>query len=77
MVTNHEFAKRVGCDHTMASRLRNGKRRPSTNTLVRICSAYGLDEGEALRKLSAGVKVFSEWLTDQVFDKPDQEQEAA
>lgn len=75
-VNNHEFAREVGCDHTMASRLRNGKRRPSTNMLMRICEAYKLDEGTALRKLNIGTKAFSEWLREQVFEKEDEDRAA-
>lgn len=76
MINNHEFANAVGCDHTTASRLRSGQRRPSAKMLLRICSAYNLDEGIALRNLGEGAEQFSTWLRQEVFDKPD-EQEAA
>ena len=71
-VTNHAFANKVGCNYTMASRMRSGKRRPSAEMLSRICTAYGLDEGEALRTWAQGADTFSAWLRDKVFDQPDE-----
>jgi|HubBroStandDraft_2_1064218.scaffolds.fasta_scaffold01427_10 transcriptional regulator with XRE-family HTH domain len=47
----HRFGELVGCDYTTASRLLSGDRRPSTDLLNRICDAFGLDHGEALRTL--------------------------
>jgi len=46
-----EFGRRTGCDYTTASRLLSGNRRPSTDLLNRICDAFGLDHGAALRVL--------------------------
>jgi transcriptional regulator with XRE-family HTH domain len=51
----------------MASRLRSGKRMPSAKMLGQICSAFNLDEGEALRAHRGGPDVFSAWLRDKVF----------
>lgn len=67
-VTNEEFGERVGCDYTMASRLRGGKRLPSRELLERIVSAYGLDGGEALRATAQGPEVFAQYLSDHVFN---------
>lgn len=50
--TYKEFGERVGCDYTTVSRLLSGDRSPSTRLLASICRVFGLDEGEALRKLS-------------------------
>jgi len=66
-VTNEEFGERVGCDYTMASRLRGGKRLPSRELLERIVSAYQLDGGEALAATAGGPEVFSRYLVDHVF----------
>lgn len=68
--SNTTFARRVGCDHTMASRLRSGQRMPSGKMLNKICNAYGLDHGEALQRFGEGREVFSKWLRDKVFDVP-------
>ncbi len=51
-ITLHEFGERVSCDYTTASRLLSGDRMPSTRLLSRICAAFELDEGEALRTLA-------------------------
>lgn len=67
-VNNHAFADAVGCNYTMASRLRSGNRRPSADMMARICKAYELDEGEALRAHAQGPEVFSAWLREKVFD---------
>lgn len=66
-VTNHAFAAKVGCNYTMASRLRSGERMPSARMLVSICDAYGLDEGVALRMFAKGSEEFSAWLRSVVF----------
>lgn len=67
-VTNHAFATAVGCNYTMASRLRSGNRMPSAKMLTRICAAYQLDEGEALRAHARGQDAFSAWLREKVFN---------
>lgn len=68
-VTNEEFGARVGCDFTMASRLRNGARLPSRELLERIVTAYSLDANEALAATSKGGEVFSEYLRAKIFEK--------
>lgn len=65
--SNSSFAGKVGCTHTMASRLRSGRRMPSSDMLLRICKAYKLDEGEALRKYGEGPQEFSAWLRANAF----------
>lgn len=69
-VTNNEFGDRVGCDFTMASRLRNGERLPSRELLERIVAAYGLDGNEALAATRAGRSAFKEFLRIKVFEPP-------
>lgn len=69
-VTNEEFGRNVGCDFTMASRLRNGKRLPSRDLLSRIVEAYGLDATEALEATSAGKEAFAAYLDRVVFNPP-------
>jgi len=67
-VTNEEFGQKVGCDFTMASRIRNGQRLPSRVRLEQIVQAYGLDGNEALRASAAGPKAFSLYLKAKVFE---------
>lgn len=66
-VTNEEFGARVGCDFTMASRLRNGQRLPSRERLERIVEAYGLDANEALAATRAGAEAFKDYLSAKIF----------
>lgn len=73
--SNAGFAQRVGCNHTMASRLRSGHRMPSTDMLIRICGAYGLDKVEALDRYAAGSESFSAWLRDKIFGNRDEDSE--
>lgn len=44
--SNADFGTRVGCDPTMASRLRNGQRMPSAHLLGRIIDAYDDGSGQ-------------------------------
>lgn len=83
LLTLHEFGKRAECDYTTASRLLSGDRMPSTRLLARICTAFDLDHGEALRTLEKDQKrddgharEFARYLKDRVFggaDAPDAE----
>jgi len=75
-VTNDEFGAAVGCDFTMASRLRNGARLPSRELLERIVKAYNLDANEALDASSQGGHAFAAYLRRTVFEpepKPDEQ----
>ena len=75
-MTNTEFARRVGCHHTMASRLRNGHRVPSVHMLARILTTFDFDQ-QSLNRLwvalsentseEARAAKFGEWLRDAVF----------
>jgi transcriptional regulator with XRE-family HTH domain len=65
--SNTSFASKVGCNHTMASRLRSGQRMPSAAMLGRICDAYHLDKSVALTKYAEGRDIFSAWLREHVF----------
>lgn len=80
-ITNVEFARRVGCDHTTASRYRSGERAPSTRMLFKILSAFGEEVSDAqqlaLTKAIAKTttldqrrKAISAWLRKNVFALP-------
>ena len=71
MVTNAAFAQRVGCNYTMASKIRNGTRRPSGGLLTRIILAYELDAEQAIEAYAGGPVVFGDYLTEHVFKAPD------
>lgn len=74
-MSNAEFARRVGCHHTMASRLRNGLRMPSAEMLSRILDAFPLapeDEKALLVALAhgKGKEEVGRWLREHVFGDP-------
>jgi transcriptional regulator with XRE-family HTH domain len=72
-ITNEEFGANVGCDFTMASRLRNGKRLPSRELLESIVSFYHLDANEALAATRGGKEAFAAYLDRTVFNPPARE----
>jgi transcriptional regulator with XRE-family HTH domain len=55
-VTNQEFADAIDVHFTMASRLRNGQRRPSVIKMRRIADAYQLPMDELLAAYYKGRK---------------------
>jgi transcriptional regulator with XRE-family HTH domain len=74
----HEFGQRADCDYTTVSRLLSGDRAPSTRLLGRICRAFDLDEGEALRILGQDqarndgkTTEFAKYLRERVIEAPD------
>lgn len=73
-MTNAEFAEAVGCHHSMASRLRAGKRVPSAGLLARIVEAFPLTPEETARMFESlqeedAAQAFGRWLSDTVFDR--------
>jgi transcriptional regulator with XRE-family HTH domain len=66
-MTNEEFARRVGCDFTTASKLFKGSRMPSAVRLAAIWRAFSLDGNELLAAYSGGPEVFSAYLRSRVF----------
>lgn len=75
-MTNMEFARRVGCHHTMASRLRNGHRVPSAPMLARIIREFDFSDNElqALwyvlaknRPEAERAEAFGDWLRSTVY----------
>jgi transcriptional regulator with XRE-family HTH domain len=78
-MTNIEFARRVGCHHTTASRYRNGERVPSTAITMRILSEFDLtpkQKDELSSVLSKAVPLerrralYGAWLRANVFNQP-------
>lgn len=69
-VSNTDFAKRVGVHYTMASRIRNGRRMPSSHTLSSICSAFNLhgsDQEEMMLAVQEGQSAFGQWVRAKLF----------
>jgi transcriptional regulator with XRE-family HTH domain len=77
--TYKEFGERVECDYTTVSRLLSGDRAPSTRLLGRICDAFKLDRGKALRvlgldqadnvgRVTPTYPRFSAWLREQTME---------
>lgn len=69
-VSNTDFARRVGIHYTMASRIRNGKRMPSSATLSRIQTSFGV-QGDLLKSMMAaldeGQSAFGAWVQEHLF----------
>lgn len=61
-MTNQEFGDLVGVDHSMASRLRNGKRLPSLATLRRIHAVLGIGWTTLLTAYDGGPQAFGAML---------------
>lgn len=69
-ITNTDFADAIGVHFTMASRLRNGDRKPGITTVIRTMQAYQLDPEEVtewLRAIDLGARQSGSWLRDNVF----------
>jgi transcriptional regulator with XRE-family HTH domain len=70
-VTNQEMATRVGIHHSMASRLRAGKRLPSVALMRRISTEYGVPLAELVDAHTAGPEAMGSLLRRRVFRDPD------
>jgi transcriptional regulator with XRE-family HTH domain len=70
-VNNPDFAKRVGIHFTMASRLRNGERMPSTAVLSRIVSAFELtgEDLEAFMRAARDRRTLGMWIDANLFEQ--------
>lgn len=69
-MTNDELGRRIGVGHSMASRIRNGKRLPSTGTLHAIHREIGIPLDELLCAHEEGPDAFGvlvrAWLEEPV-----------
>ncbi len=57
-MTNKELGEKIGCSHSMASRLRSGKRLPSLSLLNRIAEAFKVDPAPLVRAHKRGAESF-------------------
>lgn len=66
--TNMAFARKCGVHFTMASRLRNGHRLPSTSLLIRISKVYHLPLRDLTVAYSDGRDAFGQYMRAHVFE---------
>lgn len=78
-LTNLQFARSVGLHHTMASRLRNGERKPGLATVIATMRAYNLTCDQVTDWLDAiekGAAASGVWMRANVFAAAPAEQVA-
>lgn len=68
VMTNNAFADAVGCDFTMASRLRNGQRLPGIRLMIRIQAAFDLPYDDLMQAYEGGPESFGAYLRTHVFE---------
>lgn len=66
-MTNQEFADSIGCTVSMASRLRNGKRSPSVDTMWKIHKAHRISMEDLGVAAAQGQDMFGKLLRERVF----------
>lgn len=67
-MTNEEFAQRVGCHHSMASRLRAGKRLPGADLIDRIAQEFNIEFEDLYAARRKGSEAIGRLLREQVFE---------
>lgn len=67
-VTNQQFADKVKCHMSMASRLRSGERLPSIRLMFRISRAYRIPLNDIRAAYEKGEEEFSLFLKRRIFD---------
>lgn len=71
-MTNRELGDLIGCTHSMASRLRAGKRLPGFEIMNRICEVFGIDWDQLVAARNQGQEAFGALLRDLVQQHLDQ-----
>jgi transcriptional regulator with XRE-family HTH domain len=61
-MTNVEFGRRVGCSHSMASRIRSGNRLPGLDLMNRISEEFGISIAALVRARAAGPAAMADLL---------------
>jgi transcriptional regulator with XRE-family HTH domain len=69
-MTLEDFASRVDCHLSTASRLRSGERLPSLTLLARIGREFKLPLNELIGHYERGRPAFAKYLRTHIFDKP-------
>jgi transcriptional regulator with XRE-family HTH domain len=75
--TNVAFGEAVGCHHSMASRIVNGKRLPSVELMERISAAYGVSMEEMLDARRKGAPSFGRLMQRRIVREMDRQAAAA
>lgn len=65
-MTNAEVADRIGCHHSMASRVRSGARVPGLSLLSRICVAFAIPIDKAVAAAEKGGDHFARLMRKYV-----------
>lgn len=67
-MTNSELGRRIGVSHSMASRIRNGKRLPGTQVVAALNVECGIPLDELMRAHGEGPAAFGKlvraWLQE-------------
>lgn len=70
--SNADFGRRVGIHYTFASRIRNGKRLPSLDTISAIQTEFNLNDKETsdmIHAAAAGPQAFGDWINEHLFEE--------
>ena len=66
VLSNKELGDRIGVSHSMASRIRNGRRLPGTRTLDRIHRELGIPLLDLMDAHRAGAPAFGRLLSEHL-----------
>lgn len=70
-ITNPEFARRVGCHFTMASRLLNGHRLPGIDLMERISAEFEIPIEDLLAARRDGAAAMAALLRERCHTAPE------
>ncbi len=68
-ITNQEIGDLIGCTHSMASRLRAGKRLPGIGTLENIQREFGIPWVRLLAARNSGQTEFGRMFREAIADR--------
>jgi transcriptional regulator with XRE-family HTH domain len=69
-ISNADFGKRIGVTHSMASRIRNGQRLPSTARIAAIHREFEIPLDQLIGAAEKGPTAFSQLMREK-FDGPE------
>ena len=67
-LTNQQFGERIGCHHSMASRIRAGKRMPGPDLIQRISEEYGIPLKTLMEARKKGEEAMGALIRRKIFD---------
>lgn len=74
MPSIYQIAEKIGCHYTTVSRLRSGKRLPSPELLVRMCSAFDWDLSEAVTVFATSREQAAEYISTKLQELPEEDE---